>query len=106
MCLLKTVMIFLVKAQLIKKHSDDISKIKFCDSSSHLPDDELFVEDSTAALSVHLSDNDGERLMNSIREFCNSMLVLCGRCSRSLTLYLNSFIFSHSLQVYGKLIQT
>ena len=50
MCLLKTVMIFFVKAQLIKKHSDDMSKIKFCDSSSHLPDDELFVEDSTAAL--------------------------------------------------------
>ena len=80
MCLLKTVMTFFVKAQLIKKHSDDLSKIKYCDSSFHLPDDELFVEDSTAALSVHLSDNDGERLNEFYKGVLQFYLVFCGRC--------------------------
>ena len=54
-----------VKAQLIRKHFDYLSRIKYCDSSSHLPDNELFLGDSTAALSVYLSENDGERLKGS-----------------------------------------
>lgn len=53
---------FFVKPQLIKKHLDDLTKIKYHDPSSHLTDDELFVGDSTTALSVHLSDSEGEIL--------------------------------------------
>ena len=61
-CLLKTVLGFFVKPRLIKEHSDDLTQLKYHDPSSHLPDDELYVGDSTAALAVHLSDNEGEIL--------------------------------------------
>ena len=60
--LLKTVLGFFVKPQLIKEHLGDLTKLKYCYTSTHLPDDELFVGDNTTALAVHLSDNEGEIL--------------------------------------------
>ena len=61
--LLKTVLDFFVKPLVVRKHSDDLTELNFQDPSTHLPDDELFIGDSTTALSVHLSDNEGE-IMN------------------------------------------
>ncbi len=70
--LLKTVLGFFVKPRVIKTHVDDLTKLKFQDTASHLTDDELFVGDSTSALSVHLCDNEGELLenfYNEVRQF-------------------------------------
>lgn len=41
---------------------NDLTKLKYRDASTHLPDDELFIGDDTTALAVHLSDNEGEIL--------------------------------------------
>ena len=65
--LLKTVLGFFIKPQLIKEHLDDLTKLKYRDASTHLPDDELFIGDNTTALAVHLSDNEDE-LLNEFYE--------------------------------------
>lgn len=46
---------------MVRKHSNDLTKLKFHDSSTHLPKDELFIGDSATALAIHLID-DGEIL--------------------------------------------
>ena len=59
--LLKTVSFFLSSHRLLENTRIIIlTKLNFGDPSTHLPDDELFIGDSTTALSVHLSDNEGE----------------------------------------------
>ena len=55
--LLKTVLGFFIQPQNIIQHSDDLTKIRFNDPSAHLPNDELYVGDSTTALLVHLNEN-------------------------------------------------
>ena len=60
--LLSTVLGFFIKPDVIRKHSDDLTKLKFHDTSTHLSDDEVFIGDSATALSIHLSDNEGEVL--------------------------------------------
>ena len=59
----------ILKPQMIKEHSDDLTKLKCRDPSFHLSDDELFVGDSTAALSVHLGKNEGTLLTLFIRKW-------------------------------------
>ena len=61
--LLKTVLGFFIKPQVIIQHSDDLTKLRFHDPSTHLPDDEIYIGDSTTALFVHLSESQDE-LMN------------------------------------------
>ena len=56
-CLLKTVLGFFIKTQIIIQHSDGFTKLRFTDP---LPDDEIYVGDSTSALLVHLKDNECE----------------------------------------------
>ena len=47
-CLLKTVLGFLIKQQVIIQHSDDLTKLRFHDISTHRPDDEIYyIGDST-----------------------------------------------------------
>ena len=46
-----------IKPQVIIQHSDDLTKLKFHDPSIHLPDDEIYIGDSTTALFVHLSES-------------------------------------------------
>ena len=62
--LLSTVLGFFIKPDVIRKqlHSDDLTKLKFHDTSTHLSDDEVFIGDSATALSIYLSDNEGEVL--------------------------------------------
>ena len=54
-----------IQPQNIIQHSDDLTKLRFNDPSTHLPDDELYVGDSTTALLVHLNENECE-LMNEV----------------------------------------
>ena len=52
---------------------DDLTKLKYCDTSTHLPDDGLFVGDNTTALAVHLSDNEDEILNEFYKGSYNSI---------------------------------
>ena len=53
--LLKTVLGFFIKPQIIIQHSDDLTKLRFTDPSTHLPDDEIYVGDSTPVCLVSTS---------------------------------------------------
>ena len=58
--LLKTVLGFFVKPQVIREHFDDLTKLPYHDSSTHLPNNDIFIGDSTTALFVHANDNEDE----------------------------------------------
>ena len=58
--LLKTVFSFFIQPQIIIQHSNDLTKLKFNDPSSHLADDEIYVGGSTTALLIHLYENEAE----------------------------------------------
>ena len=60
--LLKNVLAFFVKPQIVRQHLDDLTKINFNDPSTHLPTENIFVGDSATALALYLRDNEGERL--------------------------------------------
>ena len=47
-----------MKPQIIVQNSDDLTKLRFTDLSTHLPDGEIYV--SMSALLVHLKDNECE----------------------------------------------
>ena len=44
---------------MIRRHSEDLTKLKYMESSNKVSNAELFVGDSTAALIVHLNENEG-----------------------------------------------
>ena len=65
----------------IKTHSDDLTKLKFHDTTSHLTDDDLCVGDSTTALYVHLSDSDVKQfyqrfIQNQLKKFDFKLQIL------------------------------
>lgn len=60
--LLKTVLGFFIKPQFIVEYSEDLTKLRFTDPTTHLPDDGIYVGDSTTALLMHLKDNECERV--------------------------------------------
>ena len=60
--LLKTVLGFFIKADIIRSHSDDLTMLDIDDTTNHLPNEEIFLGDSTTALFIDLNENDGEAL--------------------------------------------
>ena len=60
--LLKTVLSFFIKPDVILRNSNDLTKLKYDDPSNHLLDEQLFVGDSTTALILHDSENEGESM--------------------------------------------
>ena len=79
-CLLKTVLGFFIKPQIIIQHSDDLTKLRFTDPSAHLPDDEIYIGDSTSALLVHLQENECELIdgfyQSAVRSYQNLYIFL------------------------------
>ena len=66
--LLKTVLGFIIKPQFIVEYSKDLTKLRFTDPTTHLPDD---VGDSTTALLMHLKDNECERVSGFYKDTVN-----------------------------------
>ena len=58
--LLKTVLGFFIKPDVIRKYSDDLTKLNIKNTSNHLPSEEIFLGDSTTALFIDLNENEGE----------------------------------------------
>ena len=56
--LLKTVLSFFVKPQVIREHHNDLTKLPYHNNSTHLANNDTFIGDSTIALFVHASDNE------------------------------------------------
>lgn len=61
---------------------DDLTKLKYRDASTHLPDDKLFIVDNTTALAVHLSDNEDELLY----EFYKGVVQFCSETATEIRL--------------------
>ena len=51
-------------------NSCDLTKIDYANVSNHLPDDQVFIGDDTAALVLHLKENEGE----SVHKFFKGVL--------------------------------
>ena len=66
--LLKSVLSFFVKPTDIRRHSKDLTKLPYMDESLHLPNEDLFVGDSTTALLIDLTDNEGGPVNNFYSE--------------------------------------
>ena len=58
--LLKTVLSFFIDPCVLRLNSSDLTKVNYTDPSIHLPEEELFIGDDTAAFILHLRDNEGE----------------------------------------------
>ena len=66
--LLKSVLSFFVKPTDIRRHSKNLTKLPYMDESLHLPNEDLFVGDSTTALLIDLTDNEGGSVNNFYSE--------------------------------------
>ena len=58
--LLKTVLSFFIKPEVILQHTSAISEIIYTEENHLLPNDCVFIGDETTALLLHISDNEGE----------------------------------------------
>ena len=58
-------MSFIIKPQVIRL-SADLTKNMYLDSSIHLYSSDIFIGDSTTALLVHLSQNEGESVEQAV----------------------------------------
>ena len=74
--LLKTVLSFFVKPEVIRR-TRDLASIKYLDSSVHLPDSDIYVGDGTTALLLHLQENEGQPVdafYNRVKQFYQSFI--------------------------------
>lgn len=74
--LLRTVLSFFVKPQVIRL-TTDITSISYTDPSIHLPNSDIFVGDDTAALLLHLHENEGEsvdRFYVGVKKFYQAVI--------------------------------
>ena len=75
--LLKTVLSFFVKPQVIRENVLDLLCVRYSDHSVQLPNDEVFVGDNTTAWLIHLTENEGEqvdRFYTGVRSFYEASL--------------------------------
>ena len=57
--LLKTILSFFIKSEVIRQYTSDLTKIKYAETANQVLSKELFIGDSTTALIVHLDENEG-----------------------------------------------
>ena len=75
--LLKTVLSFFVKPEVIRQ-TRDLASIKYLDSSVHLPDSDIYVGDATTALLLHLQENEGQPVdafYNRVKQFYQDFII-------------------------------
>ena len=58
--LLRTVLSFFIKPCVILQNSCDLTAVDYADESNQLSEEEIYIGDNTAALLLHLKENEGE----------------------------------------------